>query len=112
MNFTPEEYLKKIKQAALNSVYAFGYEAITVDGTVKNFTIPTGASYAFCILESDATGIAIRTLQSGVTPVSTTVGMGMANSGFMDVVGAQNLAGFQVTQAQGGTHILHVEYYK
>jgi len=110
--FTPEEYLKKIKQAAVNTPIAFGYEALTIDNTVKKLTIPDGAIYALTRLESDATGIAVRLLESGIVPVSTTVGIGLANLDPYDITNAQNLAGFQVTQAQGGTHVLHIQYYK
>ena len=107
-----KSYLFGILQAALNGFKAFSYEAITVDNTVKTLTIPTGAKYAFMVLESDATGIAARFLQTKQTTVSTTAGLALSNLDRFDVTDAQNLSQFQITQAQAGTHTLHVEYYK
>jgi hypothetical protein len=109
---TPERYLYQLKQNALNSFKAFGYESITVNGTVKNLTIPADAKYAVLEFESDAVGIAARCLQSGVTTVSSTVGIGLRDGTTMDITDMANLAGFQIIQAQAGTHRLFIEYYK
>lgn len=109
-----KSYLSQLLRNSLNSFKAFGYEAITVDGTVKNLTIPDGAKYALMKLTSTATGNAVNYLEFGgsVTPVSTTVGLPIADGTAFDITDAANLAGFQVTQIQAGTHILYVQYYK
>ena len=108
-----KSYLSQLVKSALNSPVPFGYEKITVDGTVKNLTIPTGATYATVTIESSVTtGVVIRALQSKVTTVSTTVGQGWRDGGVFDITNAQGLTGFQVTQAQAGTHNIYVEYFK
>lgn len=107
-----KSYLSRILRNAENSPVAIGYEAITVDGTVKSLTPTAGSTYALMKLESSATGIAVRVLEFKSTAVSTTVGLGLSNLDPYDVTNAQNMSGFQVTQAQGGTHVLHVQYYK
>lgn len=107
-----KSYLALLLKNAINSPNAIGYEAITVNGTVQNLTVPAGATYALARLESDATGIAARFLEFKGTAVSTTVGLGLSNLDPIDITNAQNMAGFQITQAQGGTHTLHIQYYK
>lgn len=107
-----KSYLSKVLQQALNGFKAFSYEAISVDNTVKNLTIPTDAKYALCVLESDATGIAARYLETKQTTVSTTAGLALSHLDRFDITDAQNLSQFQITRAQAGTHTLHVQYYK
>ncbi len=107
-----KSYLSLLVRNALNGFKAFSYQALTVDATVKQLTIPDGAVYALMTLESDASGIAARYLETLQTPVSTTAGMALSNLDRFDVTDAQNLSQFQITRAQAGTHTLHVQYYK
>lgn len=107
-----KSYLFGILQAALNGFKACSYEAITVDGTVKNFTIPTDAKYAFCVLESADTGIAARYLETKQTTVSTTAGLALSHLDRFDVTDAQNLSQFQIIRVQSGVTTLHVQYAK
>jgi len=112
-DFTLERNISKIKQLAANNYQAFAYEAITVNGTVKSLTIPEGTKYALLELESSVTsGVVARYLETKSSVVSTTVGMGIRDGWWGDSTLYGNLAGFQITQAQAGTHVLHVQYYK
>lgn len=110
-DFTPEYYLKRIKQNALNPDVACGYEAITITNTVKRLTIPANSKYALMKLVSDATGNAVNYLEF-LLPVTSSTGIPIADGTAFDVSGAQNLAAFNAIQIQAGTHVLHVQYYK
>lgn len=113
INFTLERNIAKLKEFAANNYQACGYESITVNGTVKNLNIPTGAKYALLEIESSVTsGVVARYLETKSTTVSTTVGLGIRDGWWGDITLYGNLAGFQITQAQAGTHTLHVQYYK
>ncbi len=112
MNFTIENFLRQIKQSALNSFKACGYEAITVNNTIKRLTVPTDAKYALMKLVSTATGNAANYLETGSVAVTTSVGMPISDGTVFDVTDTQNLASFQIIQSQAGTHTLHVQYYK
>jgi len=105
-----KSYLSSLVRQSLNSFKAFSYQAITVDGTVNNLTVPVGAKYAFLVFESSATGIAARYLETSQSTVSTTLGLALSNLDRFDITDAQNLVSFQITQAQAGTHTLHVQY--
>lgn len=108
-----KSYLSKIQQSALNSFKAFSYESITIDGTVKGLTVPTDAKYALITIESSVTsGVVARYLETLQTTVSTTAGLALRDGTVFDVTDAQNLAQFQITQAQAGTHVAKVQYYK
>jgi len=107
-----KSYLALLARYANNSFKAFSYERITVDGTVKNLTIPDGAKYALMVLESDVTGVAARYLETLQTTVTADFGLPIENGSGLDVTDTQNLSQFQITQAQAGTHYLHVQYYK
>ena len=108
-----KSYLSKLVQQGLNSFKAFSYESITVDGSVKNLTIPTGAKYALMTIESSVvTGVVARYLETKQTTVSTTAGLALRDADRFDITDAQNLSQFQITQAQAGTHVLKVCYYK
>jgi hypothetical protein len=92
---------------------AIGYQKLTVDGTVKALTVPATATYALITLESSIATEAIRYLELGtVTPPSSTDGISKLDNAMFEVVGAQNLSNFRVTQAAAGTHTLHIQYYK
>lgn len=106
---------KQLKQAALNSFKAFSYESIIIDGSVKILTIPVGAKYALITVESSVTtGVVARYLEFGGSNivVTTTLGLALRDGSVLDITDAQNLAGFQITQAQAGTHVIKVQYYK
>lgn len=107
-----KSYLSLLVRNAINGFKAFSYQALTVDNTVKQLTIPTDAKYALMTLESTATGVAARYLETLQTAVSTTAGLALSNLDRFDVTDAQNLSQFQITQAQAGTHTLHIQYYK
>jgi len=108
-----KSYLSDLLKLGNNSFKAFGYESITIDGTVKTLTIPTGAKYAMYTVESSVTsGVIARYLENKSTPVSTTDGLALRDGSVGDITDAQNLAGFQITQAQAGTHVIKIQYYK
>lgn len=108
-----KSYLSSILKSALNSFKAFSYESITVDGTVKNLTIPADAKYALITVESSVTtGVIARYLETKQSVVTTTLGLALRDGSVLDITDAQNLAGFQITQAQAGTHVIKVQYYK
>jgi hypothetical protein len=106
------QLLRQLISQSGTAVHAFSYEKITVDGTTKNLTVPSGAKYALCVFESDATGIAARYLETKQTTINTSTGLALSNLDRFDITDAQNLSQFQITQAQAGTHVLHVQYYK
>ena len=105
-------YLKKLVSVSQNSVKSFGYEKITVTGTLATLTIPDGATYALCILESTATGTAARILQNKGTTVTASVGMPILAGAIFDISDYANLDGFQIIKDQAGTTSLYVEYFK
>jgi len=108
-----KSYLSKLVQQGLNSFKAFSYESITVDGTVKNLTIPADARYALITVESSVTsGVVARYLETKQTTVSTTAGLALRDGSVIDITDAQNLSQFQITQAQAGTHVIKVQYCK
>jgi len=108
-----KSYLSNLVKQGLNSFKAFSYESITVDGTVKNLNIPVNAKYALITVESSiTTGVIARYLETKQTTVSTTNGLALRDGSVIDITDAQNLSGFQITQAQGGTHVIKVQYYK
>jgi len=108
-----KSYLSKLVQQGLNSFKAFAYESITVDGSVKNLTIPAEAKYALITVESSVTsGVVARYLETKASTVSTTLGLALRDGDKFDVTDAQNLSGFQITQAQAGTHVIKIQYYK
>ena len=112
MIYTSEETLKKILSFSQSDYTAISYEAITIGSSVSVLTIPDGARYAKMILESNATGNAIRWLETNQTTVTASVGMPLDAGGSLDVAGYANLAGFQVIKDQAGTTVLHVAYFK
>jgi hypothetical protein len=93
---------------------ALGYQKLTVDGTAKSLTIPTGATYAELRLESDiTTQVAARYLMLGIATLPTTlIGMALNNLDFFDINNGTNLVNFRIIQATAGTHVLHIQYYK
>lgn len=110
-----KSYLSQLVQLGLNSPKAFGYQQLSVDATVKNLTIPTGATYAIITVESTITsGVAARYLEFGGsgTPVAAGSGMPLYNGTVFDISDAANLNGFQVTREAAGTTTLNIQYYK
>ncbi len=107
-----KSYLSKILRSDLNSFKAFAYQQITVSGTVQGFTIPDGAKYALCVLESDATGIAARYLETLSTTVASGTGMPLLNMATFDITDAENLRQFQIIQEAAHTTKLNITYYK
>lgn len=105
-----KDYLKELLQLTRYNMVACGYQKLTVDGTVKSLTIPTGARYALCVLQSSIATPAVRYLEYG-TP-SSTDGIPRSDLDAFDIQGAQNLTNFKVTQIGAGTHTLHIQYYK
>jgi len=110
-------YIAKQLQAQLNGFKAFSYQQLTVDGTVKNLTIPANARYALMVMESDLTTTCARYLEfkgvtAGVDVVASGFGLPLSNGTVFDVTDAQNLTGFQIIQEGAGTHKLNIQYYK
>lgn len=93
---------------------ALGYQKLTVDGTAKSLTIPAGAIYAELRLESDVTAsVPVRYLMLGNDTLPTaTDGLALNNLDFFDINNGTNLVNFRIIQATGGTHTLHIQYYK
>jgi hypothetical protein len=112
---SPKAFLQELVRLQNYNLIACGYEKLTVTGSVLTLaSIPADARYAEVIVESGATGIAIRYLElggAGIQP-STTAGMGKADGDSFDIHGYQNIVNFRVTQAQLGTHNIYVQYYK
>lgn len=110
-----KSYLSKLLQLGLNSPKAFSYQQLSIDGTVKNLTIPTGAIYALISVESTITsGVAARYLEfgGGVTQVSAGSGMPLYDGTVFEITDFANLNGFQVTREAAGTTTLNIQYYK
>lgn len=108
-----KSYLSLLTRFGQNSFKAFSYESITVDGTVKTLTVPAEAKYALITVESSVTsGVVARYLETKQTTVSTTAGLALRDGSVIDITDAQNLSGFQITQAQAGTHVIKVQYSK
>ena len=108
-----KSYLSELVSLSKRNLVAIGYQKITITGSVSSFTVPADAKYALCVLESTATGVAVRYLELGdLTLPTTTIGLPRSNGDSFDVQGAQNLTNFRATQAQAGTHSLNVVYYK
>jgi len=110
-------YIAKQLQAQLNGFKAFGYQQLTVDNTVQNLTIPTGAKYALMVMESDLATTCARYLEfkgvsAGIDVVASGFGLPLSNGTVFDITDAQNLTGFQITEEAGGTHKLNIQYYK
>ena len=108
-----KSYLSELVSLSKRNLVAIGYQQITITGSISSFTVPADAKYALCVLESTATGIAVRYLAlGGLTLPTTTTGLPRSTGDSFDVQGAQNLTNFRAIQAQAGTHVLNVVYYK
>ena len=108
-----KSYSSKLLELSKYNLTCCGYQQITVDDTAAHLTIPTNAKYAICIVESDATGVAVRFLELNDKTLPTdTTGMPRADADSFDISGAENLKNFRVIQAQSGAHLLNVSYYK
>lgn len=107
-----KSYLSELLREQLSNLNAFSYQKLTVDGTVKNLTIPTDAKAALISMESSIAATAARYLETKQTTVSTTEGMPLKDGTELTILGAQNLSQFQITQAAGGTHTIYITYYK
>ncbi len=108
-----KSYLSELVRQGLNSFVAFGYEKITVSNSVVSLTPPTDARYATITVESSVTtGVVIRFLLDRSIAVSTTDGQGLRDGSVLDITMAENLKNFQAIQAQAGTHVIYVEYFK
>lgn len=116
MNFgnQTKSYAELQLKAALNGFKAFGYQQLTVNGTVANLTIPDGTKYALMSVESDITTTCARYLEFGGTVVAVSAGVGMpvSHGTVFDVTDFANLVGFQIIQEAAGTHKLNIQYYK
>lgn len=114
MSHTPEAILNKIKNGTISPPIAFNYELIVVDGTVKqlNPTLYKNAKYALCKLTSTIASPAYAAMMlEFYLPVSSTNGIPITDGTTFDITGAQNLAGFNITQVTAGTHKLYVQYF-
>ena len=108
-----KSYLSELVSLSKRNLVAIGYQQINITGSVSSFTVPADAKYALCVLESTATGIAVRYLELGdLTLPTPTTGLPRSTGDSFDVQGAQNLTNFRVTKTQTGTHLLNVVYYK
>lgn len=105
-----KSYLKDLLQITRYNLVACGYQKLTVAGTAVSLTIPSGAKYALCVVQSSITTPAIRYLEYG-TPTSTD-GIPRSDLDSFDIQGAENLANFKAIQVAAGNHTLHIQYYK
>lgn len=106
-------YTSELVKIAKQNLIAIGYQKLAVTGTVANLTVPSDARYALIVVESDATGTAIRYLETATQPlVTSSNGIPRGNLDAFDVQGYQNLTNFRVIQTQSGIHNLNVQYYK
>ena len=115
MNFfgnQSKSYLAAILKSWVNSPKAYSYEKITVDGSVKQLTVPADAIFAELMLESDLLSPTVATRYMFKGDPSSTDGMGLINLDKISVSEKENLINFKITQAAAGTHTLHVTYYK
>jgi len=107
-----KSYLDLLVRYGLNSPKSFAFEQITVDSSVQSLTIPDGAKYAICVLESSTSGISARMLQNKSVAVSSTFGIPIDNGAIFEISDYANLDGFQITIVGVGTVVLNVEYFK
>lgn len=108
-----KSFLSELVRQGNYNLIALGYQKLTVSSSVVALTVPDGARYALCILESSITTPAIRYLELGAgTPPTATDGLSRSNLDAFDINGYQNLINFRAIQVGAGTHTLHVQYYK
>lgn len=107
-----KSYLSAILREQLGNLDAFSYQKLTVDGTVRNLTVPTGATAALISFESSIATVAARYLETLQTTVSGTEGLGIKDGTEISILGAQNLSQFQIVQTGAGTHTLYIQYYR
>lgn len=112
INDNIKSYLKALLSDSKNSFKSFAHEEITVDGTVKSLTIPSGSLYARMVFQSSIATPAARYLQNKSVAVSTTVGLPLLDMTVFEIIDFSNLNGFQITQIAAGTHTLQVEYFR
>lgn len=112
---TEKALLRELVRIQNYNLTACGYEALTIDGTVKKLaSVPTDAKYAEITLESSIAGKSIRYLELGGTGTqpSTTVGIAKQDLDMFDIHGQHNIINARFTQISAGTHTIHVQYYK
>jgi hypothetical protein len=105
--------LDKLRQYAINNAKAIpGAQRLQVTGAYEALTVPAGANYAICILESDETGVAARCLSNGEAPVATSLGLPLYDRSTFDISDYQNLVNFKIIEevAASATY-LNIEYY-
>lgn len=111
-----KQYTSELVMLAKYNLIACGFEKLTVDSTsggVPLASVPANARYALVVVESDATGTAIRYKQLGkVYPPTSSEGIPRSNLDVFDLQGYQNILNFRAIQAVAGTHTLQIEYYK
>jgi len=108
------QFLQQISTSLGNYPQALGYESITVDNTVKKFTIPSNANRALVVVASSvaAPAFSIRYREDGGAPTASAGGgMPKGNTDAFEITGAENLARFAVIQETAGTHYLNITYY-
>lgn len=95
------------------NVVACGYQLLTVTGAADAFTVPSGACYAECRVESATlTGFIIRYLNLGVgTLPTTTDGMPLSHGDVFDLTGSDAVNNFRAI-AISGSHSIHVQFFK
>lgn len=113
---TSKALLQSLLTITRANLVAIGWQSLTVDNTAGgvSLTVPTNARYALIVVESTATGTAVRYLECGpgAATVTSSVGIPRSNLDAFDIQGYQNLLNFRVIQAQAGTHTLSIQYYK
>ena len=108
-------YTQELVKINKSNLVAFSYQKLTVDNTSGgvSLTVPSNAKYALIVVESTATGAAIRYLETGpIFTVTSSNGLPKSNDSAFDIHGYQNLINFRAIQAQSGTHTLQIQYYK
>ena len=108
--------LDRIASFQINGLVCIGYQAITVDGTVRQFTLPANSNtpiYAICKVEApDTPYTALRYRIDGVNPTAT-VGFSMQHTEAFDLKGFEDIRRFRVIRQNGVTDdvTLHVHLF-
>lgn len=106
-----KSYLSELVRLNKYNLLACGYQKLTVAGTAVALTVPAGAKYADITLESTVTAsVPVRYLISQAP--TATDGKALNHLTVFDVTGRPNLEQIKFIQTTGGTHVLHIEYYK
>jgi hypothetical protein len=108
-----KSYLEQLVRQGNNAPQALSYQKLTVAGTAVLLTVPATATYCEIEVESSITGRAVRYLSLGASSLPTsTDGLSGRDGDKFDILTYSNMLNFRAIQVAGGTHTLHIQYYK